>query len=227
MNFRASQHRHALAVIEHDLRIGEEYADLIDALGSISDSSIIDLFEVEQEKRRIQKLKKAGLPPHTDIGAKERLPKSISSAINKLIKQELISRGWADESPIFRGDKYQLDEKGKKKGVWRLDFVKEHISVEVAFNHGGDIAHNLLKPVLASELNHIEKAVQTELAVVITATQLMKEAGNFDGAIGTFEKFEEYLLPYQTLIPGPLILIGLEAPETFLVNPDTRRIEMI
>ena len=227
MNYRAIQHRNALALVHYDSKLEEEYADLTGALDSISDSAIIEFFQSEQEERRLKKLRREGRPSNSSIEAKNRYPKSISSAINKLIKNELLSRGWEDESPIFRGDKYGVSESGQKKGVWLLDFVKQHISVEVAFNHGGDIAHNLLKPVLASELNHIEKARQTELAVIITATQGMKEAGNFDGAIGTFEKFEEYLLPYQSLIPGPLVLIGLEPPETFYVNSETRLVEML
>ena len=224
MNYKAIQHRNALALIHYDSKIGGEYAELTGALDSISDSAIVKFFQSEQEERRLKKLRKEGLPSNSSLDAKERYPKSISSAVNKLIKKELLSRGWEDESPIFRGEKYGI-KGGKKKGVWLLDFVKQYISVEVAFNHGGDIAHNLLKPVLASELNHIEKARQTELAVIVTATQAMKEAGNFDSAIGTFEKFEEYLLPYQSLIPGPLVLIGLEPPATFYVNSKTRLVE--
>jgi hypothetical protein len=34
--------------------------------------------------------------------------------------------------------------------VWRLDFARESMSVEVSFNHGEALAWNLLKPVLAS-----------------------------------------------------------------------------
>jgi len=49
--------------------------------------------------------------------------------------------------------------------------------VEVAFNHGEATAWNLIKPVLASELNHVEKVIPTQAGVFITCTEaLAKEA---------------------------------------------------
>jgi hypothetical protein len=36
--------------------------------------------------------------------------------------------------------------------------------------------------VLASELNHVEKAIQTRAGILICATYEMKSAGGFDGA---------------------------------------------
>ena len=61
----------------------------------------------------------------------------------------------------------------------------------MAFNHQEATAHNIMKPVLASELNHVQKDIQTELGVIIVATESLKKGGNFDSAIGTFEKFIE------------------------------------
>ena len=90
--------------------------------------------------------------------------------------------------------------------------------MEVSYNHGEALAWNLLKPVLASELNHVTKAIQTELGVLILATQNLKEAGGFDGAIGTYEKAIRYLKPLQSQLTVPLLLIGLEAPESFWVE---------
>lgn len=96
-----------------------------------------------------------------------------------------------------------------------MDFAKDDISIEVAFNHAEAIAWNLTKPVLASELNHVKKDIQTKIGVIITATQSMKEAGGFDGAIGTFEKFQDYLPPLQNLLTVPILLIGLLPPKSF------------
>ena len=67
--------------------------------------------------------------------------------------------------------------------------MQKDISIEVAFNHSTVIAWNLIKPALASELNHVQKAIQTKIGVIITATNDMKVAGGFDSAIGTYEKF--------------------------------------
>ena len=96
--------------------------------------------------------------------------------------------------------------------------AKENISIEVAFNHSTVIAWNLLKPVLASELNHVQKAIQTKIGIIICATQSLKSTGNFDGAIGTFENFLLHLRPMMNQLSVPLLIIGLEAPETFVMS---------
>lgn len=133
---------------------------------------------------------------------------SLSYAINDLLKERLVERGWNSESPIFQITEYQEKH-------WRLDFAKVPVSVEVGFNHGEAAAWNLLKPVIASELNHVQKAIQTRLGVVITATQALKVAGAFDGAVGTYEKYIRYLNPLRNMLTVPMVIIGLEPPETF------------
>lgn len=142
---------------------------------------------------------------HTGYGGKQM---SISRAINDLLKERFIASGWREESPIFQDTEYQGER-------WRLDFAKNPISVEVAFNHGEAIAWNLLKPVLASELNHVQKAIQTEVGIVITATEALKKAGAFDSAVGEYEKFQRYLTPLSSVLTVPILLIGLEPFETF------------
>ena len=137
--------------------------------------------------------------------------KSISKAINLLIHEKLESLGWKPESSIFNDPDYT-------QARWRLDFAKKNISLEVAFNHGEAIAWNLLKPVLASELNHVQKEAQTSLGVVIMATEDMKSAGGFDSAVGTYEKAIRYLKPLQNQLSCPMVLIGLKAPRTFRVE---------
>jgi len=135
---------------------------------------------------------------------------SLSKAINLLLKERLVKRGWHAESPIFQTDAYS-------KGRWRLDFAKGKVSIEVAFNHGEAVAWNLLKPVLASQLNHIEKAITTEVGVIICATRALRKAGLFDNTVGDYEKFKTYLRPLQAVLPTPILLIGLEPPKSFEV----------
>jgi hypothetical protein len=139
----------------------------------------------------------------------EYAPKSLSTAINALLKERFEAANWHAESPIFQDATYR---RGKN---WRLDFAKQDISVEVAFNHGEAIAWNLSKLVLAAELNHVEKAVQSKIGVYITATQDMKDVGGFDGASGSFEKVLTYLKPLRTLLSAPILIIGLQPPRSF------------
>jgi hypothetical protein len=141
--------------------------------------------------------------------------KSLSQSINSLIRERL-GTTWKPESPIFQESEY----KGES---WRLDFAKPPVSVEVAFNHGEAIAWNLLKPVLASELNHVEKAIQTEIGVIICATDELKKRGGFDSAVGSYEKFIRYLRPLQDVLVTPILIIGLEAPVSFKLDSKSHK----
>ncbi len=136
---------------------------------------------------------------------------SLSGAINDLIDEGLRSSKWEPQAAIFQDKDYKYKDAER----WRLDFAKEDLSVEVAFNHGEAIAWNLIKPVLASELNHVEKAIQTKAGVIIFATEKLKSSGAFDGAVGTYEKALRYLKPFNDILTVPMVIIGLKAPKTF------------
>jgi hypothetical protein len=185
MEFRTFSHNHAEEVLETP-RCRPIFTELANAIRGVSEADIISEFS-------------------------GRLPsKSMSKAINSLLKVRLVELGWRAESPIFQDPEF-------REKRWMLDFAKEPISIEVAFNHGEAIAWNLLKPVLASQLNHVSKAIQTEVGVVICATGAMKFAGNFDSAVGEYEKFVRYFKPLQNVLAAPILLIGLEAPQSFRV----------
>ena len=146
--------------------------------------------------------------------------KSLSTTINRLIKERLVERGWNRESKIFRPADY-------KNGAWRLDFTKGKICVEVSFNHGEAAAHNIMKTILASEYNHVEKEFQSEIGVVIVTTSELKKAGNFDGANATIEKYLSYLKPYMSYATSPIVFIGLKAPKTFKIDKETRKTSFV
>lgn len=188
-------HRSAETLFRHDPRYRGLYREVLQVLEGIRDQDLIDAFQ----------------------SANRRNIKSLSQPINQLIRDGLVALGWRAESPIF-------NDPGYTDTRWRLDFAKGEISIEVAFNHGEAIPWNLLKPVMASELNHVQKEIQTSAGIVIAATEELKLAGNFDGAVGSFEKFLRYLTPMYDHLPSPLLLIGLRAPRTFAVDPATRQI---
>lgn len=190
MKYVLTSHRFAQNIFDTDANIKKLWEELISVLDSITDEDLIN--------------------KHNEILATQPETKSLSKAINALIKERLVPLGWNAESPIFADPDYD-----DSKGTWRLDFTKEDMAIEVAFNHGGNVSWNLLKPVLSSELNHVEKAIQTRVGVVIAATDKMKKAGGFDGAIGSYEKYVEYLKPLNTPLVTPLMIVGLLAPETF------------
>ena len=192
MEFRTHSFRYGLEIFttQQDFRV--LWNEVIDSINSISDEDIIQYFE-NQERRA----------------------KSISEAINNLLDERLTARGWHRQSFIFNDPTYRSN---RGNSNWRLDFAKNDISIEVAFNHGEAVAWNLIKPVLASELNHVEKDIQTRAGILICATDEMKSAGGFDGSTGSYEKFLQYLPPLNNLLPVPMVIVGLNAPRTFRID---------
>jgi hypothetical protein len=189
MRFKVYSYRHGINILETDPEFIDTWNEIKQALTNITDEMIIDLHERKYLNSN----------------------KSISKAINKLISNELEHLGWSPESYIFKDERYE-------NKAWRLDFAKSSLSVEVGFNHSGTIAWNLMKPVIASELNHVEKAIQTKIGIVISATNKLRDYGGFDNAIGTYEKYIDHLIPLRSQLTVPLVIIGLKKPETFFIE---------
>ena len=201
MKFITYSHNYGEEIVLHNNEFQQNWFEIRHALNSISEEAIVNYFNELGDKRG----------------------KSLSRAINELLYEKFVELGWFPERPIFNDSRYD------GKNHWRLDFAKDTMSVEVGFNHSGSIAWNLLKPVLASELNHVDKALQTKIGIIITATDELRDAGGFDNAIGTFSQYVRYLLPLSGKLTTPLIIIGIEAPESFKViqkkNPQRNRWE--
>lgn len=195
MKYVIHSHRYADIIFQIDPDLKYQWESVKKVLDEITDEDII-----------------------AEFMSQSRDAKSISEAINTVIRQRMVDARWEAESYIFSDPKYKKS-KGKEKGLWRLDFAKENgISVEVAFNHRSDCSWNLIKPVLASELNHVAKAIQTKAGIIICATDEMKAAGGFDSAVGTYETYLTYLDPMRNILTAPLLIIGLKAPETFKIQ---------
>jgi hypothetical protein len=193
-----SSHRHGLVILEQEYP--EQWAEVQAAIAGVREQDIIAMLE--------------------SIPLEDR-PKSISVALNELFRVEFAKFDWLKESPIFQKADLKAKTGESNSDKWRLDFAKGDISIEVAFNHQEAIAWNLLKPVLASELNHVDKAVQTQVGVIICATEDLRLLGGFDNSVGTFEKFAKYLVPLRQVLSVPMVIIGLEGLETFRVEHTT------
>ena len=192
MKYKIYSHRFAEQLVNHDEDFSDEYNEIKNVINGISDEDLKERFRKEKAIRN---------------GAK-----SLSTSINDAIKEGLEEKDWNTESAIFKDKEYE-----KNKSYWRLDFAKKNISIEVAFNHQEAVAHNIMKPVLAGELNHVDKAIQTKMGIIICATDNLKKQGGFDSSIGTFEKFISFMRPYMTFVTIPLLIIGLESPDSFVI----------
>ncbi len=199
MKYITYSHRFAEAIINHDDELCQRYSEFISAISSISDDSLIEDFT---KRKKEHELKRTAF-------------KSITPSINYLLKEKMSHiPGWNSEVEIFN------DETGILGNTeWRLDFACNNtFCVEVAFNHGEAIAWNLLKPVLACELNHVKKAVQGRVGIYVCATDELKKAGNIDSTSGSFEKVIRYLPPLMNQLTIPIMVIGLKSFDTFKIN---------
>jgi hypothetical protein len=207
MKYVTYSHRFALDIVESHKELNVLWSEIIHAIESISDTRLKNQFSAGDSKM------------------------SLSDAINRLLEEELVSLSWIPQSAIFQGEKFS-DKR------WRLDFSKRiksptkgltGMAIEVAFNHGEAIAWNLMKPVLAAEMNQLQ--LQTEIGsgigIYICATEKLKLAGGFDGSVGEYEKVIRYLEPLFQKLTVPMIIVGLDSPETFKIekrrNPTTNR----
>ena len=199
MEYILHSHRKGVFLANNDNAFKDDFQSILDTIESITDDNLISDFN----------LKKLSISSN----------KSLSRSINEILKERLTNKGWKKESKIFKPAAYQ-------NSAWRLDFAKNSICIEVSFNHGEAAAHNLMKTVIASELNHVSKEIQTGLGVIIVITEDLKIKGNFDGAVGVIEKYESYLNPYMLYLTTPLVLIGLKAPKTFYIDKKTKGVVM-
>ena len=200
MEYVLKSHRNGEFLAKNDEKFKRDFHTILEVISSITDSDLINDYNLKKTKSKSLK--------------------SLSRSINEIIKLRLVEKGWNDESKIFKPADYD-------NSAWRLDFAKNAICIEVSFNHGEAAAHNLMKTVIASELNHVEKEIQSQLGVVIVTTTELKEKGNFDGANAVIEKYESYLNPYMSYLTSPIVLIGLKAPKTFYIDKKTREVVMI
>ena len=204
-------YRFAREIIDSTPELASLFEELIHAITSISEE---DLISLQQSKFKSQK--------------------SISKAINALIKERLVELDWTKESKIFKGEEY------RGESAWALDFAKTRkieslelmpsqldnhateigIAVEVAFNHGEAAAWNILKPVLAAELNHIEKetSIGAGIGVLIVVSADMENRGGFDGAVGNYERYMKHLKVMSNQLTVPMKVLALKAPKSFYIE---------
>lgn len=139
--------------------------------------------------------------------------KSISKALSTLIDEKFIYSKWGKSMLIFNdiNQEYRTER-------WTLDYYKNRVSIEVAFNHEEGTSWNIIKGVLANKPNNISKNINVDCSIIITATNDLMRTGGFDTAIGTYEKYIKYFLAFDEIIKYPIILIGLNGLEQFYIK---------
>ncbi len=213
MKYQIHQHRFGLDIVNSNSELKSLWEEFIGVIEGITDDQIKQEFIYPPEFMATKKTK-SGKP-----ASRPRNKMSISAAINNLIDDGLTSKGWNDQSEIFQGQEYDSSK-------WRLDFSKRitnpsadisGFAVEVAFNHGEAISWNLLKPVLAAEINHVKTEVEigAGIGIYVCATEALKQEGAFDNTVGEYEKVLRYLTPLFSKLSVPMIIVGLEPLEKY------------
>jgi Restriction endonuclease BglII len=192
MEFIYKSFRHS-GVILNEPEFIDEFNELVGAIASISDKDLINKFNSYR------------------LSSKEKNSKSLSRAITDILTERFFAKEWVTNAAIFQDEKYSAS-------TWTLDFVKKDISIHVGFCDIGVVAWNLIKHVLASDLNQLTKSVQTKIGVVILPTEKLKQTCSFETGTSTFEDYLDHLKPLNNILTIPIYIIGLKAPRTFRVK---------
>ena len=193
MKFKSFSHYNAENFLLNNNQYKKTYLDLLNIIDSIKDEDIINKFE--------------------EIGANS---KSISKTLSLLLDEGFKRNNWEKEEEIFyNSNMFLASSKGKR---WTLDYFKNEVAVEVAFNHEETSAWNIFKIVLSSNKNKYKLKNSIKVGVILCVTNQMKVSGGFDNSVGTFEKYQQYLDFFEAMIETPILLIGLHSPDDFKIS---------
>lgn len=229
MNYRLYSYRHGLDILETVPEYQTLWSELTTVLDGISDQRIAEHFGRHGEGRSKsisiainhlidEDLSAAGWLSQAKIFGQSDYGDNtwrLDFAKDVYIVGESVDR--VDAGVLLTSDQPEraLLAPG---GASRPTRERSGVSVEVAFNHGSTVAWNLIKPVIASEINHVPKEIQTGVGIIVAATDAMKTMGGFDKAVGSYEMYVNHLLPLRTLLTVPLVIVGLEPCSTFRIR---------
>lgn len=141
---------------------------------------------------------------------KERRPQAgAQTAINQLIDARLRAVSWRPQPPLYIGG----DRRGHELAGWKMDFKKERVGVEIAFNHQEAIPWIFTRLNLAGESKEVLEDARIDIGIAAFAAQSLKVWGRMDAAVGTFGQAKLWLEKMKPVMPVPLVVVGLHASE--------------
>jgi hypothetical protein len=135
-------------------------------------------------------------------------PAGGQTAINAVFRELL--KDWTREPRLFPGE----DERMRS---WKMDFLKNRVGVEIAFNHAEAVPWTFTRLNIAGESPEVLPEHRIDVGVALFATGSLKSWARMDAAVGTFELACEWLRHMRPLMPIPVLVVGLRAdgwPET-------------
>lgn len=198
MRFQVASYRNGIQI----LRASGALDELASVLGGIHRSQVDERRNARQARSDERAAKDGGRPRKA----------GIQDGMNAILDERLAAAGWESQVKIF-----SLDV-GAKKGIWTMDFAKSfkegiRVGVEVTFNHAEAMPWTLVRPTLAHEAEGVLEGARIHVGVIIIPTDQMKGKGKdlrMDGAVGTYERLRTLLPKMRSVLPAPLVIIGLD-----------------
>jgi hypothetical protein len=187
MRFVTYSHKHADVILKDSVHTSEVLKEVLQIIEDINEDEIKSKF------------------------ANSKSGKSISTALNNILKNKFSSNYWAKSLNIFNSPEYD-------KAIFTADYFKKGVLLSVITQHLGYLPGILLKYQLANIPNDQKKEFDGSVGVIIIPTSEMKKSGGFDGAISTFEECVSCLEVLKSIITTPILVVGLCEPETFRIN---------
>lgn len=189
MNYQVKNFRHGLSILEHDTH-RDEWHELITSLRSIGRDELINQ-HLEIAKRQL------------DIN--KRPPVGLQTALNEAIRIRLQNQlDWIGQPSLFPSDNPDLAE-------WTMDFLKNAVGVEIAFNNASYFPWIFTRLNLAGESQLVIADHVIEVGVTVCASADLKAWGRMDPSVGVFGKVALWLEMMRPIMPTPMALMGLNS----------------
>lgn len=184
--------RNAVAILERSHpAIWQEFQD---ELGSISARDIAE-FHRGLVRRAVDR--------------KRRPQAGAQTAINQLIEAHLKAASWRAQPALYVG----AEKRGSELAGWKMDFKKDKVGIEIAFNHQEAIPWIFTRLDLAGESDEVLPDARIDVGVAAFAAKSLKAWGRMDATVGNFGQARLWLDKMKPVIPVPIVVVGLHAAD--------------
>lgn len=130
------------------------------------------------------------------INTGKKVQKGKQATINLLLKEAFIEKGWEAEKKVFNDPDNDLV----------IDFWKNNIGVDIAFNHRSFIGGDLLRLQAGAEVKNM---INVRIYVCGTKKFLKHVSSDYNSMV-SFERVKWYLENFYSVLTVPILLIGFE-----------------
>lgn len=137
--------------------------------------------------------------------------KSISKALNESLQLELISRGARNKVEIFAEEPFN-------KAPYIIEQKLGNIAIDYVFGHYNTIPWKISRLAASMMSSNLEKSIKPSVGILVLVDKELKQSGNFDSGIGTWEQAVDYLRVFDNQWDAPILLLGLTDPGIFQIE---------